>query len=277
MREVWPIPTSRDDKYSRGVVGVDTGSSRYPGAAILSTLGAIRSGASFIRYCGATEAKSSIIERCPSSTFGAGRVNAWVLGCGWDDEEDNVPRLAQRLADGVPTVIDAGALGAITSAMWSMGMKYLPAGCLLTPHAGELARLLGVHRSDVEGDPISYAARLSWKLGAAVLIKGSIQYCVVGPWGSIGRVATVTRGAYAVNNDMVVYRAYPGPAWTAQAGSGDILAGVAGTLLAAGIPSVVAGALAASLQAMTAIRHQGPWAPDQLADWFPETVAWLVS
>ena len=276
MREVWPVPGTRDDKYSRGVVGIDTGSARYPGAAILSTLGAARSGASFIRYCGTPEAKSSIIDRCPSSTFGPGRVNAWVLGCGWDEEEDNVNRLVQHLNDGVPTVIDAGALWSITGALWSLSMRYLPPGCLLTPHAGECARLLGVPRADVERDPILYAAQLSWKLGAAVLIKGSIQYCVVGPWGATGHATPTTKGAYAVNSDMIVYRAYPGPAWTAQAGSGDILAGIAGTLLAAGIPSVMAGALAASLQAMTAIRHMGPWSPDQLAYWFPETVGWLV-
>jgi len=257
LRALWPVPTAADDKYSRGVVGIDTGSSRYPGAALLSTLGALRTGTGFVRFCGADSAKQAILARCPSVTFGLGRVNAWVVGCGWDEEDMNVARLAARLTDGVPCVIDAGALWVIEDALASLGWDALPEGCLLTPHAGELARLLGVERQAVAAEPINYATVAARRYGAAVLLKGADQYCVA--------------------PDGFARRALPGPAWTAQAGSGDVLAGVAGTLLAAGLELPVAGVLAASLQALTAERHPGPWAPDQLADFFPAEVARLVA
>jgi len=246
----WPLPDGGDDKYSRGVVGVDTGSYRYPGAAVLSMLGALRAGAGFVRFCGAA-AGEAVLARCPSVTFGPGRVQAWVLGCGWDEDADNMSRLASRLSDGCPCVLDAGALWVIDDVLVNLDWQVLPAGCLLTPHAGELARLMGVDRADVVADPIGWASQVAEKYGAAVLLKGATQYAVDG-----GRVE----------------QAIPGPAWTAQAGSGDVLAGVAGTLLAAGVDAVEAGAMAASLQAMTAAKHLGPWAPDQLADWFPEVI-----
>jgi len=249
----WPQPTVSDDKYSRGVVGVDTGSSRYPGAAVLSTLGALRAGAGFVRFCGKA-AREAVLVRCPSVTFGAGRVNAWVLGCGWDDGELGADRLASRLNDGLPCVIDAGALNLIDQALVLLGWTALPSGCLLTPHAGELARLLGIERADVIRGPVGFASQASQRFQAAVLLKGGVQYAVAGE---------------------TALRAHGGPAWTAQAGSGDVLAGVAGTLLAAGLEAVKAGAMAASLQALTAERHPGPWAPDQLADWFPEVIGAL--
>jgi len=250
LARLWPQPTVSDDKYSRGVVGVDTGSPRYPGAAILSTLGAVRSGAGFVRFCGETP-KDAVMARCPSVTFGPGRVGAWVLGCGWDEDADDPARLALRLADGCPCVIDAGALWVIDHALAFLGWHALPVGCLLTPHAGELARLMAVERPEVVADPIGWASRAAERYGGAVLLKGAVQYAV---------------------DDETVLQAIPGPAWTAQAGSGDVLAGVAGTLLAAGFDAVEAGAMAASLQAVTATYHPGPWAPDQLADWFPEVI-----
>jgi len=250
----YPVPGVDDDKYSRGVVGVDTGSDRYPGAAVLSTLGALRAGAGFVRYCGTDAASLAVLARCPSVTFGAGRVNAWVVGCGWDEDEPNAARLAARLGEGVPCVIDAGALWVIDDALASLGWNALPANCLLTPHAGELARLLGVQRGEVVADPIGQAGRAAEAFGAAVLLKGSAQYCV---------------------GELVGYRAIAGPGWSAQAGSGDVLAGAAGMFLASGADAVMAGTMAASLQALTAVNHPGTWSPDQLADWFPETIGKL--
>ena len=253
LRAAWPVPGAGDDKYSRGVVGLDTGSARYLGAAVLSTLGALRAGAGFIRFDGAPEARAAVMARCPSVTFGPGRVGAWVAGCGWDEGEMNVDRLAARLADGWPCVIDAGALWVIDDAAKMWGWAELAENCLLTPHAGELARLLGVSRADVTASPAAYAEQAAARFGATVLLKGAIQY-VAAPDGG-------------------VRQALPGPAWTAQAGSGDVLAGVAGTLLAAGLAAPQAGLAAASLQALAAAEHPGPWSPDQLADFFPATIA----
>ena len=292
LRASWPVPGPGDDKYSRGVGGVDTGSARYPGAAVLSTLGAVRTGAGFVRFCGAEAARAAVLARCPSVTFGSGRVDAWVVGSGWDEDELNGVRLAARLADGVPCVIDAGALWVMDDALETLGWAALPGGCILTPHAGELARLLGRPRADVAADPAEFARVAAGRFGSAVLVKGSAQFCAQAPGAAAGSTP--------------VRRAVPGPAWSAQAGSGDVLAGAAGALLAAlmkrlpggavsdpsagasrddatgvaaqaGLVAAQAGLMAASLQALTASRHLGPWAPDQLADWFPETVRDLVA
>ncbi|MDF1488262.1 NAD(P)H-hydrate epimerase [Tessaracoccus caeni] len=125
-------------------------------------------------------------------------------------------------------------------------------GWLLTPHAGELARLLGVERAAVVADPVGHARAAAAATGATVLLKGATQ-CVAEPNGRV---------TFAV----------AGPAWTAQAGSGDVLAGAAGSLLAAGLEPWKAGVLAASLQAMTARRHPGPLTPDALAAHFPSVI-----
>jgi len=255
LASLWPVPSSDDDKYSRGVVGVDTGSARYPGAAILSVLGALRGGAGFVRYCGTESAKEAIVSRCPSITLGLGQVNAWVLGCGWEEDAANAKRLASRVADDLPCLLDAGALSVIDEALALTGRIHLPSNSLLTPHAGELARLLGTSRPEVEADPVGSAGQAAERFQATVLIKGARQYCLA-PDGS-------------------AIEALAGPAWTAQAGSGDVLAGLAGTLLAAGLSAQTAGAAAASLQALAAQRHPGPYSPDQLADRFPETIAEL--
>ena len=146
--------------------------------------------------------------------------------------------------DGVPLVVDAGALDRLRQAQ-PPGAPSLPPGSLLTPHAGELARLLGVERAGVESDPIGHAREVAAALGACVLLKGATQYCAA-PDGSV----------------LVVEA---GPAWTATAGSGDVLAGIAGALLAAGVPALRAGALAAALQARAAAAMPGPHTPDEVA------------
>jgi len=252
VAKMWPVPDQQDDKYSRGVVGIDTGSARYPGAAVLSVLGALRSGAGFIRFNGEPAAQAAIVARAPSVTHGDGRVNAWVLGCGWDDQTNNLDRLRHRLADGVPCVIDATALGLLPGET-----RTLPPGCLLTPHAGELALLLSTTRAEIEAAPVASAQAVADRFDAAVLLKGSRQI-VATPGSSLVEVAL------------------PGPAWAAQAGSGDVLAGVCGMLLAAGVTPAAAGVAAASLQALTGRRHPGPYSPDGLADFFPATIAALL-
>ena len=105
-----------------------------------------------VRYAG--PAREAVLSRFPSvvaplDADAPGRVQAWVCGSGWPGPDPQ--RLARRLADGVPVVLDAGALADLP--------RDLPPGCLLTPHAGELARLLGVDRSAVADDPIGHASR----------------------------------------------------------------------------------------------------------------------
>lgn len=237
VARLWPVPGPTSDKYSRGVVGLDVGSSRYPGAGVLATTGSLFSGAGMIRLVGCDRAADVVRATMPSVTHGEGTVQAWVLGCGWGRTEANRERLASRLAGGLPCVIDADALSVVPG--------HLAGDCLLTPHAGELARMLGVERSEVEAEPLAHARRVAERTGATVLLKGATQY-VVTPDGR-ARIAVA------------------GPHWTGQAGSGDVLAGICGTLLAAGLSAADAGLLAASVQAMAAARRPGPFPPDVIA------------
>lgn len=273
LARLWPVPGPGDDKYSRGVVGMDTGSSQYPGAAVLGTLGALRTGAGMVRYVGPRRPADLVLAAMPSVVLADGRVQAWVVGSGWGqgDPAANGRRLQQRCADGVPMVIDADALSLLPAE--------LPDGCLLTPHAGELARMLGVDRDEVRENPRESAAEAARRFGATVLLKGAIQW-VADPNGHVVEPMTseiLDEADHPGADQMPAGQtgcaaALPGPAWTGQAGSGDVLAGVCGTLLAAGVPAGWAGLLGASLQALTVCRHPGPWSPDQLAEFFPEII-----
>lgn len=232
--EMWPFPDYNSDKYARGVVGIDTGSPRFPGASLLNITGALHSGAGMIRYVGPLS-RELVLTRHPSVTFGIGKVNSWVVGSGWGAPD--IERLKRRIAPGTPMVVDAEALDLLDRVK-------LPAGSLLTPHAGELARILDVSREDVEARPIEFAKEAAERFHGAVLLKGATQYVCDA-------------------KDCII--ALAGPAWTAQAGSGDVLAGIAGTLLAAKVPPLLAGAMAASVQAQAAHLMPGPHPPDEIA------------
>lgn len=243
----WPVPGPDSHKYTRGVVGLDAGSAHYPGAALLSCAGALHAGPGMVRYLGSAP-EALVLHRFPSVVMADGRVQAMVLGSGWGDLDDADARLRGAVKRGIPLVVDADALRLLT--------VDLPDGCLLTPHAGELAAMLGIERSAVEADPLGCARRAASRFGATVLLKGGTQY-VVAPDGAA----------------MIAVR---GPGWTGQAGSGDVLAGLCGTLMAAGLDPARAATLGASLQAMTAGRHPGPQPPDVLAGFFPDVIADLI-
>ena len=235
----WPFPDERSDKYSRGVVGIDTGSDSYPGAGVLSTYGAVHAGAGMVRFLGASTPAELIRAALPNVVFSAGQVQAHLFGCGWGDRADGRSVLQAALESGLPTVVDADGLRHLPD--------QLPPHWLLTPHAGELARLLGIERSAVTADPSGAVRTAVSRIGATVLLKGATQLV-----GSPGR------------DDLLV--ALPGPAWTGQAGSGDVLAGICAALLAAGRSALDAAALGASIQAATASRHPGPVPPHRLAE-----------
>lgn len=240
----WPAPTPTSDKYTRGVVMIDTGSDQYQGAAILGVSGALHAGAGMVRYTGRV-ASGLILSRFPSVVIGEGRAQAMVVGSGWGDGEGTEGRVANAGLHAVPTVVDADALTSLPAGRLD--------GWLLTPHAGELARILGCTRAHVEAQPLVCVREVSRQTGAAVLLKGATQY-VAEP---SGRVTLAVKG----------------PAWTAQAGSGDVLAGICGALLAAGLPAWRAGVLGASVQAIAAERNPGPYPPDALAARLPAVIA----
>ena len=247
VADAWPYPDATSDKYARGVVGVDTGSPDYPGAGVLSTLGAVYAGAGMVRSLGASAVFEAVSRILPNVVRADGRVQAWLAGSGWGSHHGD--RLATLLDTGLPMVVDADALSQVPERLNRHDV-------LLTPHAGELARLLGIERAEVTVAPVKAVRAAVKRFGTTVLLKGATQY-VSGP------------------GDDRVHLAVPGPAWTAQAGSGDVLAGICATLLAAGLDPVVAAVCGASIQAMTAAAHPGPYPPQDLARLLPETIAGL--
>jgi len=239
LAAAWPVPDAASDKYSRGVVGLDTGSVDYPGAAVLSAAGAIGAGAGMVRYFGPLPVATHVVDRFPNLVVGQGRVQALVVGSGWGGRKDRGV-VARAVAAGVPLVVDADGLTHLS-----------PHGghpaVLLTPHAGELARLLEIPRADVEADPLAAVRSAVARTGCTVLLKGATQYV-------------------ATPGEDRVWLGIQGPGWTAQAGSGDVLAGICGALLAAGLAPVEAALAAASLQAETALANPGPLPPQALAE-----------
>lgn len=218
----WPVPGPDDDKYRRGVLGVVAGGAAYTGAAVLCAGAAVRAGAGMVRYVGPRAPTDLVRARWPEVVPGTGRVQAWALGSGVAPEDDDQrPAVEEALAGDLPCVVDAGALALLP------GSRRAPT--LLTPHAGELARLLaglghGVDRRDVETRPLHHARLAAESTGATVLLKGATSL-VVTPEGRV----RAQRG---------------GPHWLATAGSGDVLAGLCGVLLAAGLDPLDAGSLA---------------------------------
>jgi len=245
----WPYPDERSDKYSRGVLGIDAGSDAYPGAGVLSTYGAVHAGAGMVRFLGADGPAATIGAQLPNVVFSAGRVQASLLGSGWGERPDGADVVAAAMDTGLPALVDADGLRHLPGRV--------PGSWLLTPHAGELARLLDTDRRWVEEDPVRAAEAGVHATGATVLLKGASQV-----------VAAPDRDEIGV--------ALPGPAWTAQAGSGDVLGGICGTLLAAGLPAADAALLGASLQAHVAALHPGPLPPHELARRVPATLGVLA-
>jgi len=206
-----PVPAPTDHKYTRGVVGVRAGSKEYPGAGVLCVAGANSGLAGMVRYDG--EALDLVREQHPEVVANDRRVQAWVVGSGGGADAEWA--LRSSLEDGVPVVVDADGLTHVRGPLGT------PA--LLTPHAGELARMLGVEREAVEANQLRFAREAAGRFEAVVLVKGR-HTLVASPEGTV-RVTTV------------------GPSWLATAGSGDVLAGLCGALLASGLSTYDAGAL----------------------------------
>lgn len=210
-----PHPARRSHKYSRGVLGVVAGSPQYPGAAVLACRGALAAGVGMVRYLGPPDVADLVRQSCPEVVCSTGpvadnRVQAWLVGSGMGpDDHDQLERARDAVESGLPTVADAGALPALPDR--------LAAHVVLTPHAGELALLLqrlggAEDRNAVEAATLAAARSAAARTGATVLLKGATTL-VAAPSGE-------------------VYSQADGTPWLATAGSGDVLAGVIGALLA---------------------------------------------
>lgn len=219
------VPGPDDDKYSRGVVAVRTGSAQYPGAAVLGVEAAWRAGAGFVRYVGG--AAQAVVSRRPETVagddIGGTRPGAWVIGSGTDAaarSADEDRALREILAGEVPVIVDAGALDLAPGSQ---------APLILTPHAGEFSRLCERIGADADLSADRRAASVhavAERLGQTVLLKGS-RTIVADAHGALLSVD----GA---------------PGWLATAGAGDVLAGVIGALVATNPQSPLAEVAAAA-------------------------------
>ncbi|MBB4853126.1 hydroxyethylthiazole kinase-like uncharacterized protein yjeF [Mycobacteroides chelonae] len=229
----WPVPGPADDKYTQGVTGVLAGSGTYPGAAVLCSGAAVAATSGMVRYAGTAAAE--VVSHWPEiiatqTEEAAGRVQAWVIGPGYGTAERQTRTLRRVLSGGLPVLVDADALTILAEHPDLTDLVATrDAPTVLTPHAGEYARLAGTAPGS---DRIGAARSLAARLNATVLLKGNVTV-IAQPDGT----------AY-------VNRAHG--SWAATAGSGDVLSGVIGALLAAGIASDRAAAMGAYVHARAA-------------------------
>ncbi|MFJ8248341.1 NAD(P)H-hydrate dehydratase [Streptomyces sp. NPDC094466] len=241
-----PAPGPESDKYRRGVVGVVAGSERYPGAAVLAVAGALRGGAGAVRYVG--PGADAVIARYPEALVHAGppseagRVQAWVVGPGLGDGRSAEAAVADVLAADVPVLVDADGLRLLDAET----VRTRTAPTVLTPHAGEAAALLGTAREEVEAGRLAAVRELAARYRATVLLKGSTTL-----------VAEARDTPVRVNPT--------GTSWLATAGSGDVLSGLTGSLLAAGLAPRDAASVGAYLHGLAA-RHGSDGAPVSAQD-----------
>lgn len=236
----WPVPGPDDDKYTQGVTGVMAGSATYPGAAILSTGAAVAATSGMVRYAGT--AAQEVVSHWPEviatpSYSTAGRVQAWVVGPGLGTDDTAAAALVFALDTDLPVLVDADGLTILSAHPDLVAGR--SATTVLTPHAGEFERLAGSPPGD---DRVAATRRLADRFGATVLLKGNVT--VIAEPGADS-----------------VYLNAAGNSWAATAGSGDVLSGVIGALLAAGRSPAEAAAAAAFVHARAAdlsARDPGP-------------------
>ncbi|WP_040338514.1 bifunctional ADP-dependent NAD(P)H-hydrate dehydratase/NAD(P)H-hydrate epimerase [Candidatus Blastococcus massiliensis] len=258
-------PSAGDDKYSQGVVGVVAGSATYPGAGVLCTGAALRTRPGLVRYAGgaadgvrAAWPEAIVTEGRPSE---AGRVQAWVVGPGMGTDDAAREALAEVLDSDVPVLVDADALTLLARNPALVRGRSAPT--LLTPHDREFERFVdarggGAGGHGVGGDRIAAARTLAADLGAVVLLKGDATV-VADPDGT-----TFVNGT--------------GTAWLATAGTGDVLSGIAGAVLATqgttGLSTAAAAAVAAHLHGLAGrlAARTGPLVAGDLVRCLPEAI-----
>jgi hydroxyethylthiazole kinase-like uncharacterized protein yjeF len=226
----WPVPGPQDDKYTQGVTGILAGSATYPGAAVLCTGAAVAATSGMVRYAGS--AGQQVLSQWPEviaapSAQASGRVQAWAVGPGLGTDDTGAAALWFALETDLPVIVDADGLTILAAHPDLVTGRSAPT--VLTPHAGEFARLAG---SPPGADRVAATRKLADQLGATVLLKGNVTV-VAEPGGP-------------------VYLNPAGESWAATAGSGDVLSGVIGALLAAGLRPGEAAAAAAFVHARAA-------------------------
>ena len=217
LANMLPAPNAADHKYTRGVAGIIAGSGQYPGAGILAAAAASACGPGMVRYLGPPPVADAIHVRNPEVVCSQDspqdvRVQAWLAGPGIDGDSLQLGRAREAMESGLPTVVDAAALGLVHSDGGEHNSHLV-----LTPHAGELGTLfarcgIDMDRADIEAAPLAAARRAAQFFGSTVLLKGSTTV-----------VAAPGRAVFTQAN---------GTPRLAAAGSGDTLAGILVALLA---------------------------------------------
>ena len=201
------VPGPQDNKYSHGVLGVVTGSENYPGAAVLGVEAAHRTGIGMVRFLGERTPAELVLARRPETVTVSGAVDAWLVGSGMESSPDLNPDLsdlARAVLGTRPVVVDAGGLGLL---------GHVTAPAIITPHEGELERL--VPREGAERE--EWAAKAADALGVVVVLKGHETLIATPEEPSGGRFLVKVTSRTT---------------WLATAGTGDVLAGIIGAVLA---------------------------------------------
>ena len=211
VKKVFQKPSINDDKYSRGVLGVFAGSKKYPGAAVLTTKSASRTGVGMIRFLvNNKKVCYLVLEKSPEVVIQSGQVQGLLIGSGISSGGGNFLsrlKIKKLINQKVPTVLDAGAINFV---------KHMQSPCLITPHYKELQALFSANNENVDltqirKDPIKWAKKASQDFSTTVLLKGNTTIITDGK--KVLELASSTT-------------------YLATAGSGDVLAGILGALVA---------------------------------------------
>jgi ADP-dependent NAD(P)H-hydrate dehydratase / NAD(P)H-hydrate epimerase len=226
----WPIPGPTDDKYTQGVTGVAAGSATYPGAAVLASGAAVLATSGMVRFAGT--AADPVRARWPEivatdDVADAGRTQSWAVGPGIGTDDAGRALLGAVLDRDVPVCVDADG---VTLLGLHADLRSRVAGrpVVITPHDREFARIAG----EVGTDRIRAARRAAAALGVTVLLKGNATVVADPDGRTLVHPSTTS--------------------WAATAGSGDVLTGIVGALLAAGLEPWWAAGCGAFLHARAA-------------------------
>ncbi len=247
LRDV-PAKTASDSKYTVGSVLVVGGAPGFAGAPAMTAHAALRAGAGIVWVAAPQEVVAAvaghrpevIVRPLPDGLELLERADALAVGPGMGREPEAM-ELARRLAveHHGPVVVDADALFAFAGSLGSLARRRLPA--VLTPHEGEMARLLGCESEWVRANRLEAVRRAAAEARAVVLLKGA-DTLVAEPGGSVAVVLVGTPGL-------------------ATAGSGDVLTGAIAALLAkrmAPQQAAVCAALAHAAAGAAAAEARGP-------------------
>lgn len=233
-------PEADSHKYSRGVVRIIAGSQRFPGAGLLCVAGASHSGVGMIRLNAPERVENLVLaahpQIVPDGPVLTGACDALVLGPGLDAQKADWEALAQLL-ENTPAVIDASALEPVCTLV-KEGKLRLRAHHILTPHEGELARCLnlfaGTNTGEIAGKLADKADKPLGKFASQT--SPALQRRIQGAQqlAALTGACVLAKGnrTVVVDAKAQVYLLPAATPWLATAGSGDVLAGLMGGLLA---------------------------------------------